>query len=102
MIILGGIIVLAKFSPDLAFIMPPSFVPISIDGGEYVVPGEFERWTDIPAGVMESFKESVLDIQSRISEVFWGKVPIPNKKLKFPQAGTQKLPSELIHLSLMH
>lgn len=80
MITLGGIIVLTKFSPDQTFTMPPSFVPISIDGGEYVVPGEFQRWTDIPAGVMEVFKDSVLHIQSRISEVFWGKVPISKHK----------------------
>lgn len=79
MIILGGITVLTKFSPDQDFKMPQSFVPISMHGGEYIVPSELQRWTDIPPGVMEIFKKSVLHIQSRISEVFWGKIPISNK-----------------------
>lgn len=79
MVILGGITILTKFSPDQSFVMPQSFIPISKDGGEYIVRGEFERWTDIPAGVIEIFKGSVLSIQSRVSEVFWGKIPVSNK-----------------------
>ena len=79
LIILGGIIVLVKFSPDQMFKLAQSFVPISIDGGEYIVPCEAQRWMDIPPGVMEIFKDSVLTIQSRISQVFWGKLPLANK-----------------------
>ena len=79
MVILGGIIMLTKFSPDHAFVMPESFVPILPEGGEYIVPDEAQRWSDIPLGVMEIFKESVLEVQSRISEVFWGKIPLPNR-----------------------
>ena len=77
--IIGGITMLTKFSPDQSFMMPQSFVPISPDGGEYLVPSEVQRWMDIPPGMMEILKESVISIQSRISERFWGKLPVPNK-----------------------
>ena len=78
-ILLGGITILTKFSPDQDFVLPQSFVPISIGGGEYTVPDEVQRWTDIPPGVLAIFKESMLQIQSRLSEVFWGRIPIPNR-----------------------
>ena len=83
-LILGGITMLAKFSPDQDFIMPQSFVQISKDGGEYIVFDEIQRWTDIPQGVMEIIKESVISVRSRISEVFWGKVPL-SKRYKSTQ-----------------
>lgn len=79
LVILGGITILMKFSPDQMFKLPQSFAPISTEGGEYTVPCEAQRWMDIPPGVMEIFKNSVLTVQSRISQVFWGKIPLANK-----------------------
>lgn len=79
MAIIGGITLLTKFSPDQSFMMPQSFVPVSLNGGEYTVPSEVQRWTDIPPGMIETLKESVISVQSRISERFWGKIPVPNK-----------------------
>lgn len=79
LIILGGLMILAKFSHDQSFDMPESFVPILPEGGVFFVPDEVQRWRDIPCGVMEILKESVLNIQARISEVFWGKTPLSNK-----------------------
>ena len=79
LVILGGITIVTKFSPDQTFELPQSFVLVSTEGGEYTVPNETQRWMDIPPGVMEIFKESVLTIQSRISQVFWGKLLLANK-----------------------
>lgn len=78
-IIMGGIMILTRFSADESFAMPESFVPISPDGGEYFVLDEARRWKDIPPGVFEILKENVLQIQSRVAEVFWGKVPLPGR-----------------------
>ena len=79
LVILGGITIVSKFSPDQTFELPHSFIPVSTEGGEYTVPCEAQRWMNIPPGVMEIFKDSVLTIQSRISQVFWGKLPLANK-----------------------
>ena len=76
MIILGNVTIVFKFKVEDSFLMPSSFVPIKPSGGIYSVQSESQRWLDLPSGIISVIKDSVVKMQSRLSEVFWGKIPV--------------------------
>ena len=77
--IIGTVTILVKFKADKLEDLPPSYMQILPEGGVFNIPDELQRWQDILPGMSKVLEDCVLTVQSRLSEVFWGKVSVAGK-----------------------